>query len=169
MIAMNDSVAVDKRTRASVAKAFLTANGSRGRASRGRLLSRRRRPSIVRSLGGDGFTIKHLDELERNGRWSLVRRGLGVQAFGLNVVEIERGYAIPEHDELGRSQEEVFFVLEGDAVMVIDGEDHPAPKGTFVRVAPASRRTVRNDSEEPVRLLVVSAPTTSGYEPLSWA
>jgi quercetin dioxygenase-like cupin family protein len=125
--------------------------------------------SIVRPIGGDGFTIKHLDELERNGRWSLVRRGLGVRSFGVNVVEVEQGYSIPEHDERERDQEEVFVVLAGEAVMVIDGQDHPAPAGTFVRVEPARRRTVRNDGEEPVRVLIVSAPTSSGYEPLDWA
>jgi quercetin dioxygenase-like cupin family protein len=117
----------------------------------------------------DGFTIKHLDDCEKNGRWSLVRRGLGVESFGLNVVEIEQGYSIPEHNEVERDQEEVFVVLDGNAVMVIDGKDHPAPAGTFVRVAPPVMRTVRNDAEAPVRLLIVSAPTTSGYEDMSWA
>jgi quercetin dioxygenase-like cupin family protein len=116
-----------------------------------------------------GFTIKRLGDFERNGRWSLVRRGLGVESFGLNVVEIEQGYSIPEHNELERDQEEVFIVLDGDAVMVIDGENHPAPAGTFVRVAPPLMRTVRNDGEAPVRLLIVSAPTTSGYQDMGWA
>jgi quercetin dioxygenase-like cupin family protein len=116
-----------------------------------------------------GFTIGHLGEFERNGRWQLVRRGLGVGSFGLNVVEIEQGYSIPEHNELERDQEEVFIVLEGDAVMVVDGEDHPAPAGTFVRVAPPVLRTVRNDDEQPVTLLIVSAPTTSGYTDMGWA
>jgi quercetin dioxygenase-like cupin family protein len=117
----------------------------------------------------DGYTIKRLDDCETNGRWSLVRRGLGVESFGLYVVEIEQGYSIPEHNELERDQEEVFIVLEGEAVMVIDGEDHPAPAGTFTRVAPPLMRTVRNDGEAPVRLLIVSAPTTSGYEDMGWA
>ena len=117
----------------------------------------------------DGFTIGRLGEFETNGRWQLVRRGLEVEAFGLNVVEIEQGYSIPEHDETERDQEEVFVVLEGDAVMVVDGEDHPAPMGTFVRVAPSLTRTVRNDNEQPVTLLIVSAPTTSGYTDMGWA
>ncbi len=120
-------------------------------------------------MATDGFTIGRLGEFETNGRWQLVRRGLGVESFGLNVVEIEQGYSIPEHDETQRDQEEVFVVLEGDAVMVIDGEDHPAPAGTFVRVAPALTRTVRNDHEHPVTLLVISAPTTSGYTDMGWA
>ena len=117
----------------------------------------------------EGFTIGHLEDFERNGRWSLVRRGLGVESLGLNVVEIEPGYSIPEHDEIERDQEEVFIVLDGECVMVVDGNDHPAPAGTFVRVAPAPKRTVRNDGVVPARVLIVSAPTTSGYEPMGWA
>jgi quercetin dioxygenase-like cupin family protein len=117
----------------------------------------------------DGFTIRHLGDFEKSGRWSLVRRGLDVQAFGLNVVEIEQGHSIPEHHELDRDQEEVFIVLEGNAVLVIEGEEHPAPMGTFARVAPPLIRTVRNDNEAPVRLLIVSAPTTSGYRDMGWA
>jgi mannose-6-phosphate isomerase-like protein (cupin superfamily) len=120
-------------------------------------------------VAAEGFTIKHLDEFERNGRWSLVRRGLDVSSFGLNIVEIEQGYSIPEHNELERDQEEVFIIVEGQAVLVIDGEEHPAPKGTFARVAPTLLRTVRNDSAEPVRLLIVSAPTSSGYTDMGWA
>ena len=117
----------------------------------------------------EGFTIGHLGEFERNGRWQLVRKGLGLDSFGMNVVEVEQGYSIPEHDETERDQEEVFIVLEGDAVIVIDGRDHAAPAGTFVRVAPPLMRTVRNDGEQPVTLLIVSAPTTSGYVDMGWA
>ena len=52
--------------------------------------------------------------------------------------------------------------------MVIDGEDHPAPEGTFVRLDPLPQRTVRNDGTEPARVLIVSAPCSSGYEPMGW-
>jgi quercetin dioxygenase-like cupin family protein len=120
-------------------------------------------------MAAEGFTIKRLDEFETNGRWSLVRRGLDVASFGLNVVEIEQGYSIPEHDEVERDQEEVFVVLEGDAVLVVDGEEHPFPAQSFARVAPPLKRTVRNDDEQPVKLLIVSAPTTSGYTDMGWA
>jgi quercetin dioxygenase-like cupin family protein len=116
-----------------------------------------------------GFSIAHADELERSGRWGLVRRSIGLGSFGMNLVEIEPGGQIPEHTEAERDHEEVFVVLRGDAVAVIDGEDYPVSAVSFVRVAPDRRRTVRNDGPEPVQLLIASAPTTSGYEPLAWA
>jgi uncharacterized cupin superfamily protein len=118
---------------------------------------------------GDGLRIVHRDELERTGGWSLVRRTLGIAAFGVNLVEISPGEAIPEHDETERDQEELFHVLSGEAVLVVDGDEHPAPAGTFARVDPQRRRTVRNAGDVPAEVLIVSAPRSSGYEPMGWA
>jgi uncharacterized cupin superfamily protein len=117
----------------------------------------------------EGYTIAHRDDLERTGNWALVRRSLGCNAFGINLVEIPPGESIPEHDETGRDQEELFFVLSGSPTLVIDGADHPAQAGTFARLAPRHRRTVRNDGAETASVLIVSAPRTSGYEPMEWA
>jgi quercetin dioxygenase-like cupin family protein len=87
----------------------------------------------------------------------------------VNLVEIPPGESIPEHSETERDQEELFFVLSGSAMLVIDGTEHPAPTGTFARIDPPRRRTVRNAGSEPCAVLIVSAPTTSGYEPMGWA
>jgi uncharacterized cupin superfamily protein len=113
--------------------------------------------------------MAHREELERTGNWTLVRRSLGCQSFGVNLVEIAPGESIPEHDETARDQEELFFVLAGSPALVIDGEEHPAPSGTFARLAPQRQRTVRNHGSETASVLIVSAPTTSGYEPMGWA
>lgn len=118
----------------------------------------------------DGFTIKHDDELERDyGKWVLVRRSLGVGSFGINAVELPPGESIPEHDEVDRGQEELFLVLEGTPTVVVDGADHPLREGSYARLDPERRRTVRNDGDAVARVLIVSAPTTSGYMPLDWA
>ena len=116
-----------------------------------------------------GVTTAHLDDCERTGNWFLVRRSLGVAAFGINAVSIPPGEQIPEHDETDRDQEEVFFALAGDATLVIDGEGQPLRQGTFARLDPAVRRTVRNDGEGAVTVLIASAPRTSGYEPMGWS
>ena len=52
----------------------------------------------------------------------------------------------------------MFIVLSGDATMVIDGQDHPAPAGTFARLDPEPQRTVVNRSDGDVTVLIVSAP-----------
>ena len=117
----------------------------------------------------DSLSIRGLDKMEHNGSWTLVRRSLGLKSFGVNVVEIAPGDSIPEHDETGRDQEELFLALDGDVVLVVDGEDHALRENAFARLDPAPRRTVRNDGDAPVRVLIASAPTTSGYEPMEWA
>ena len=117
-----------------------------------------------------GFTIVHVDDFERPfPKWALARKSLGLQSFGMNIVELSPGETIPEHDETESDQEEVFIVLSGDATMVIDGEDHPAPKGTYARLDPEPKRTVMNHSDAGVTVLIVSAPRTSGYTPMEWA
>ncbi|HVU77112.1 MAG TPA: cupin domain-containing protein [Gaiellaceae bacterium] len=115
------------------------------------------------------FAIVHREELERAGNWLLVRRSLGCGSFGINAVELPPGASIPEHDETARDQEEVFFVVSGSPTLVVDGRDHVAPAGTYARLDPQHRRTVRNDGAAPAEVLIVSAPRTSGYRPLEWA
>jgi quercetin dioxygenase-like cupin family protein len=117
----------------------------------------------------EGVTIRSQDEFERTGNWLLARRSLGLGAFGMNVVEIPPGERIPEHDETGRDQEEVFVVLSGEAAMVVEGEEIPAPAGTYARFDPAVRRTVANTGSGPATVLICSAPRSSGYEPMDWA
>jgi mannose-6-phosphate isomerase-like protein (cupin superfamily) len=114
------------------------------------------------------FTILRADDLERSGDWLLARRSLGLSAFGLNLVDIPPRGQIPEHDETARDQEEVFVVLSGSPTMVIDGEEYPAPAGTFVRIDVEPTRTVRNDGGESCIVLIVSAPRSSGYQALEW-
>jgi mannose-6-phosphate isomerase-like protein (cupin superfamily) len=115
------------------------------------------------------FNHVHRDECETSGNWRLVRRTLELRAFGINLVDIPAGEQIPEHHETERDQEEVFYVVSGSATLVVDGEDHPAPPGTFARLDPEHTRTVRNDGDQPASVLIASAPRSSGYEPMEWA
>ena len=132
------------------------------------------RPSHASEIDGGGtvagYTIKHLDELEHPWpKWRLARRSLEVSAFGMNVAELQPGEAIPEHDEVERDQEEVFLTLSGSPSIVIDGTSHPLPAGAFARLDPQPARTVVNDGADLAQVLIISAPRTSGYEPLDWA
>src|SRR5258705_5979542 len=106
----------------------------------------------------DGYTIKHRDEFETmegsgESTWRLARKALGTSAFGFNLVEIDPGGQIPEHDETGSGQVELFIVLEGEAVMRLEGEEPPAPAGTFASIEPPASRTILNRSDAPVTAL----------------
>src|SRR3954451_22049032 len=118
--------------------------------------------------GYEIVSIEDLEEMEGSGNctWRLARKGLGVGSFGMNVVDIGPGGEIPAHDESERDHEEVFIVIEGDAVAIVEGSEQPAPAGTMVRVSPQLRRQIRNDGDATARVLIISAPVTSGYEPM---
>ena len=53
--------------------------------------------------------------------------------------------------------------------MRLDGEDHPAPAGTFASIEPAASRTIINRSEAPVVAMLIGVQPEGGYEPMSWA
>jgi quercetin dioxygenase-like cupin family protein len=120
------------------------------------------------------YTIKRRDEFETmegsgEATWSLARKALGTSAFGYNLVEIGPGGQIPEHDEAQSGQVELYIVLEGEATMRLDGEERPAPAGTFASIEPAATRTILNRSEAPVTALLIGVDPSGGYEPMSWA
>ena len=122
----------------------------------------------------DNYTIKHRDEFESmegsgDSTWRLARKALGTSAFGFNLVEIEPGGQIPEHDEAQSGQVELYAILEGDAVLRIEGEDHEAPAGAFASIEPAASRTILNRSEAPVTALLIGVQPEGGYEPMAWA
>jgi quercetin dioxygenase-like cupin family protein len=122
----------------------------------------------------DGYTIKHREEFESmegsgDSTWRLARKALGTSAFGFNLVEIEPGGQIPEHDESGSGQVELYAILEGDAVLRIDGEEHEASAGTFASIEPPVSRTILNRSGAPVTALLIGVQPEGGYEPMSWA
>lgn len=122
----------------------------------------------------DNYTIKHRDEFESmegsgGATWKLARKALGTSAFGYNLVEIAPGGEIPEHDENESGQVELYAILEGEAVMRLDGEEHPAPAGTFASIEPPAKRTILNRSDAPVTALFIGVEPEGGYEPMSWA
>jgi uncharacterized cupin superfamily protein len=119
------------------------------------------------------YTIKHRDEFETmegsgDSTWRLARKALGTSAFGFNLVEIEPGGQVPEHDETDSGQVELYAILEGDAVLRIEGEDHPAPAGTFASIEPPASRTILNRSDASVTALVIGVHPEGAYEPMSW-
>ena len=121
----------------------------------------------------DGYTIKHRDEFEAmegsgNATWRLARKALGTSGFGFNLVEIAPGGQIPEHDRGRQRPGRALRVLEGEAMLRIDGEDHPAPAGTFASIEPPASRTILNRSDAPVTALLIGVQPEGGYEPMTW-
>jgi quercetin dioxygenase-like cupin family protein len=121
-----------------------------------------------------GFTIKHRDEFESmegsgDCTWMLARKALGTSAFGFNLVEIGPGGEMPEHSEIESGQVELYVILEGEAVLRIEGEDHLAPAGTFASIEPPASRTILNRSDAPVTAMLIGVQPTDEFKPASFA
>lgn len=54
-----------------------------------------------------------------------------------------------------KTHEELYFFLSGQGEFQVDGEIFPVGEGSVVRVAPAGRRSVRNNGSEPLVMLCI--------------
>jgi quercetin dioxygenase-like cupin family protein len=111
-------------------------------------------------------TVKKLDECETrfNGAFKLLRHGLGVTSFGMQVIDMPANVdAYPEHDHAEDGQEEVYTALEGSATLEAGGEKHQLQPGTFVRVGPGVKRKVIT-GEQPVSVLALGATPDKAYQ-----
>ena len=54
-----------------------------------------------------------------------------------------------------RTHEELYIFLSGEGQMQVDGEIFPITEGSVVRVAPASKRSVRNTGDEPLVMICI--------------
>jgi uncharacterized cupin superfamily protein len=111
-------------------------------------------------------TVKTLDEFEGafGGAMKLVRHGLGVQSFGLQVLDFPpNADQYPEHDHSHDSQEEVYIVVEGATTLRAGGEEHELRPGTFARVGPGEKRKLVTGAEA-ARVIALGGTPGKAYE-----
>ena len=109
-------------------------------------------------MEGDGYAVGHLDGLGEGWGFRKVRKGLGINAFGVNAIVMPPGYAAGRHKH--EKQEELYFVHRGRiAIEFGDGSEHVLDEGGVAWVAPDTVRRVRNldDSADSVYLAVGAA------------
>jgi hypothetical protein len=112
------------------------------------------------------YTVKKIDEMEAVylGAFKRARAELGVEAFGLQVIDMPPNFdRYPEHDHAGDGQEEVFMALRGGGEIEIEGERFPLDPEHMVRVAPAARRKVWPGADG-IRMVIVGGVPGGGYE-----
>ncbi len=111
-------------------------------------------------------TVKRLDEFEGiyGGAFRRVRAGLGVESFGLAVIDLPPNFSdYPEHDHSEDGQEEVYTALQGSATITINGTDHILEPGVFASVpSGVTRKIVTGDA--PLRVLVIGGAPGQLYE-----
>jgi uncharacterized cupin superfamily protein len=115
-------------------------------------------------------TVKRTDEFETYflGGMSKVRSGLGVESFGMQLMNLppnEDRY--PEHDHAHDGQEEVYITLEGAATLTAGDEEHRLEPGVWARVGPAERRKIVT-GDEGARILALGGTPGKAFDPLEF-
>jgi uncharacterized cupin superfamily protein len=100
-------------------------------------------------------------------RFQALRRQLGVEYFGINLIILQAGQRgrIHAHEH----QEEVYMVLEGQLTLLLDGAERVLGPDHLVRVGPASRRQLVNAGPERLVLLALGgAGEHAGRDGQAW-
>ena len=122
-------------------------------------------------LGHDearGSTIDDLPPLW-DGFARLVRAGLGLTAFGANVMNIPSDSTTKSHDEGESGQEELYVGLAGSGWVVLDdGERLPVSPDHAVAVGPGRSRALAGGPDG-LRVLIVGGTAGKAYEPAAWS
>lgn len=100
----------------------------------------------------------------------LVRAGLGLSAFGVNVMNVPPDYTTKSHDESGSDQEELYVGLAGSGWVVLDedGERLPISPEHVVAVGPGRPRALAGGPDG-LRVMIVGGTPGRAYEPAAWS
>jgi len=91
---------------------------------------------------GDGYAVGHIEDFGGGYGFRKARKGLGVTAFGVNVLVRPPGYETKWHYH--DIQEELYFVHQGSIEMQFaDGTAHLLTEGTFARVDASTPRKIK--------------------------
>jgi mannose-6-phosphate isomerase-like protein (cupin superfamily) len=113
-----------------------------------------------------GYAVKEIDGMEAvfRGAFKRARAELGVESFGMQVIDMPANYEhYPEHDHTHDSQEEVFLVMRGGGEIEIEGERFPLDDNHVARVGPEAKRKIW-PGPDGVRLVVLGGTPGSSYE-----
>lgn len=112
------------------------------------------------------YTAKRIGEMEAAflGAFKRARAELGVESFGMQVIDLPPNITqYPEHDHAESGQEEVFVVMRGSGAIEIDGERVSLDPETIVRVGPEPTRKLL-PGEEGMRVLALGGVPGRPYE-----
>lgn len=94
-------------------------------------------------------------EFEGEERFQTLRAALGATSLGINLIRLQPGQRGRIHRH--QRQEEIYVVLEGMLILVVERESHEVRQGQAARVAPDERRQLVNASDGPLVLLALGA------------
>ena len=119
-------------------------------------------------LTARGSAIDDLPDMW-DGFMRMVRDGLGLTAFGVNIMNLPPDYTTRSHDESSSGQEELYVRLDGAGWVVLDdsGERLALDADHLAAVGPGTARSL-SSGPEGLRVLCVGSPPGAAYQPPNW-
>ena len=118
------------------------------------------------------YTGRRYDEMPTlwDGFANLVRPGLGLTAFGANVMNLPPDYETKAHSETESGQEELYVALEGSGAVLIGEEREPVALDPerAVRVAPTTSRILASGPGG-MRVLIIGGVPGQAYVAPEWS
>jgi uncharacterized cupin superfamily protein len=119
-------------------------------------------------LKASGSAIDDLPDMW-DGFMRMVRPGLGISAFGVNIMNLPPDYTTRSHNESGSGQEELYVRLAGAGWIVLDesGERLPLDDEHLAAVGPGTSRALASGPDG-LRVLIVGSTPGRAYEPVDY-
>jgi mannose-6-phosphate isomerase-like protein (cupin superfamily) len=95
------------------------------------------------------------DQAFRSGDWGVKYLFRGPQT-DCGIIVLKSGQTMGCH--FHHQVEEIFYVLEGTPVLVVDGKEYPTQPQTAYRIPAPEKHNLRNMSDAPAKILFIKAP-----------
>jgi mannose-6-phosphate isomerase-like protein (cupin superfamily) len=96
---------------------------------------------------GEGHVVGNVEFLARTA---------DTPRFNFSIIEIVAGRELEAH--VHDSEDDAFYILEGEMTFMFGDAEARAGPGAFVLVPPGVEHGFRNDGDSPVRMLNIHAP-----------
>lgn len=114
-----------------------------------------------------GMAIDELPDLW-DGFAKLVREGLGISAFGVQIMDLPPDYETKSHDEAETGQQELYVALSGAGAVVITGGERLALDPEHLVRVDAGVGRVLTSGPEGLRVLCIGGVPGGAYEAPDW-
>ena len=116
------------------------------------------------------YAVSTVEELPQlwDGAVKLVRAGLGISAFGANILDLPPNYTTESHDEAESGQQELYVALHGSGHVVIGDQRLALDEQHLVRVDAGVAR-ILSSGDDGLRVLCVGSTPGMPYTAPAWS